>query len=57
MLVALDGKASGVLAISDQLKSSAVEAVAELKKMNLQVVMITGDNARSAAAVAEPARH
>jgi Cu+-exporting ATPase len=52
MLVALDGKASGVLAISDQLKSSAVEAVAELKGMGLQVVMITGDNARSAAAVA-----
>jgi P-type Cu+ transporter len=52
MLVALDGKASGVLAISDQLKSSAAEAVAELKKMGLQVVMITGDNARSAAAVA-----
>ena len=52
MLVALDGKASGVLAISDQIKSSAVEAVAELKKMGLQVVMITGDNARSAAAVA-----
>jgi Cu+-exporting ATPase len=52
MLVALDGKPSGVLAISDQLKSSAVEAVAELKKMGLQVVMITGDNARSAAAVA-----
>ena len=52
LLVALDGKASGVLAISDQLKSSAVEAVAELKRMGLQVVMITGDNARSAAAVA-----
>jgi Cu+-exporting ATPase len=52
MLVALDGKASGVLAISDQLKSSAVEAVAELKKMGLQVVMITGDNSLSAATVA-----
>ena len=52
MLVALDGKPSGVLAISDQLKSSAVAAVAELKGMGLQVVMITGDNARSAAAVA-----
>ena len=52
MLVALDGKPSGVLAISDQLKSSAVEAVAELKGMGLQVAMITGDNARSAAAVA-----
>lgn len=52
MLVALDGKASGVLAISDQLKSSAAPAVAELKDMGLLVVMITGDNARSAAAVA-----
>jgi Cu+-exporting ATPase len=52
MLVALDGKPSGVLAISDQLKSSAATAVAELKGMGLQVAMITGDNARSAAAVA-----
>ncbi len=52
MLVALDGKPSGVLAISDQLKSSAAPAVAELKGMGLQVAMITGDNARSAAAVA-----
>jgi Cu+-exporting ATPase len=52
MLVALDGKPSGVLAISDQLKSSAAPAVAELKNMGMQVVMITGDNARSAAAVA-----
>jgi Cu+-exporting ATPase len=52
MLVALDGKPSGVLAISDRLKSSAAPAVAELKNMGMQVVMITGDNARSAAAVA-----
>ncbi len=52
MLVALDGKLIGVLAISDRLKDSAAEAVAELKRMNLDVVMITGDNSRSAAAVA-----
>lgn len=53
MLVAVDGKASGVLAISDRLKDSSAYAVEELKKMNLEVVMITGDNPRSAARVAE----
>jgi Cu+-exporting ATPase len=52
MLIALDGKACGVLAISDRLKASAKEAVSDLQKMNLSVVMITGDNARSAATVA-----
>jgi Cu+-exporting ATPase len=52
MLIARQGTACGVLAISDQLKGSAAPAVAELKKMGLDVVMITGDNARSAAAVA-----
>ena len=52
MLVALDGKPCGVLAISDRLKDTAGGAVAMLKKMNLKVVMITGDNAKSAAAVA-----
>lgn len=53
MLVAVDGKAAGVLAISDQLKDSAASAVEELKRMNLEVVMITGDNPRSAGRVAE----
>ena len=52
VLVALEGRACGVLAIADRLKDSAPGAVAELKKMNLDVVMITGDNARSAAAIA-----
>ena len=52
MLVALDGKPCGVLAISDRLKDTAGGAMAMLKKMNLKVVMITGDNAKSAAAVA-----
>ncbi len=52
MLIALDSRASGVLAISDRLKDSARQAVSDLQKMNLSVVMITGDNAKSAAAVA-----
>jgi len=52
LLVAIAGRACGVLAIADRLKDSAPGAVAELKKMKLDVVMITGDNARSAAVVA-----
>ena len=52
MLIALDGRACAVLAISDRLKASAQQAVSALQRMNLSVVMITGDNAKSAAAVA-----
>ena len=52
MLVAIDGRARGVLAISDRPKESARQAVADLKKLGLSVAMITGDNAKSAAAVA-----
>ena len=52
MLVAIDGLGAGVSAISDSLKPTARQAVADLMKMNLSVIMITGDNARSAAAVA-----
>ena len=52
MLIALDGRACAVLAISDRLKESAQQAVSDLQRMNLSVVMITGDNAKSAAAVA-----
>jgi len=52
ILIALDGKGCGVLGIADKLKDSASSAVAELKKMGLGVIMITGDNLRSASAVA-----
>jgi Cu+-exporting ATPase len=52
MLVAIDGRACGVLAISDRPKESAGQAVADLQKLGLSVAMITGDNAKSAAAVA-----
>ncbi len=52
ILIALDGKGCGVLGIADKLKDSARRAVFELKNMGLGVVMITGDNFRSASAVA-----
>lgn len=52
ILIARDGSISGIIAIADRLKDTAADAVAELKRMNLNVVMITGDNIRSATAVA-----
>jgi Cu+-exporting ATPase len=53
ILISSDGQAAGALALSDRLKESAQLAVSELKGMGLEVVMITGDNARSASAVGE----
>ncbi len=53
VLVGIDGRASGLIAISDKLKATAGPAVSELKRMGLSVVMITGDNSRSARAVAD----
>lgn len=52
ILASVDGKVSGILAIADRLKDTAADAVAEFKMMNLGVIMITGDNSRSASAVA-----
>ena len=50
--VALNGKAAGLLSITDPLKDDSVEAVAELKKMGLEVAMLTGDNHKTAEAIA-----
>ncbi len=52
MLVALDGKAAGVLAVADPIKATAPAAIARLKAMDVTVVMLTGDNRRTAEAVA-----
>jgi cation-transporting ATPase V len=55
VLVAWDGRARGVLAIADTLKESAARAVEELHALGVEVAMITGDNLRTAEAIAREA--
>jgi len=52
IFVAIDGKAAGVIAIADPVKASTPAALAALKKDGVRVVMLTGDNRTTAAAIA-----
>jgi Cu+-exporting ATPase len=52
MFVAIDGKAAGTLAVADPIKASTAEAIKSLHELGLHIVMLTGDNRRTAAAVA-----
>jgi Cu+-exporting ATPase len=52
MLVVVDKKAAGIIAVADTLKDDSVQAIKELEKMGIRTVMITGDNKRTASAIA-----
>jgi Cu+-exporting ATPase len=55
MLVAVDGRYAAILAVADTLKPTSKQAVTRLKELGLQVIMLTGDNARTAGAIAKEA--
>ncbi len=55
VLVAVGEKLAGIIAVSDPIKSDSAQAIAELKRMGITSVMITGDNRRTAEAVARMA--
>jgi Cu+-exporting ATPase len=52
MLVAVDGKVSGVIAVADTVKDGSIEAIHGLQKLGLKVLLLTGDNHATAKAIA-----
>ncbi|QTM98417.1 heavy metal translocating P-type ATPase [Sediminibacillus dalangtanensis] len=55
MLIAIDGHYRGSIAVADTMKDTAPEAIEQLKALGIDVIMLTGDNERTARAIAKQA--
>ena len=53
IFVAIDGRAAGIVSVSDPIKESTPAAIEQLHKLGLKIIMLTGDNERTARAVAD----
>ena len=53
IFVAIDGQPAGILAVADPIKSTTPQAIRELHALGIQLIMLTGDNRRTATAVAK----
>jgi len=53
MYIAVDGKMAGIIAVADTVKENSKKAIEKLHQMGIEVAMITGDNKRTAAAIAK----
>jgi Cu+-exporting ATPase len=55
LLIAIDGKLAGIVAVADTIKPTSIQAIQQLHSKGLRVVMLTGDNERTARAIARQA--
>ncbi len=52
MIIAVDGNLAGIIAVADTLKEDTIKAIAEIEKLGIKTAMLTGDNQRTANAIA-----
>lgn len=53
VIFAKDGKTTGIIAVADKIKDDSIDAVKQLRKMGMRVVMLTGDNSKTSKAISK----